>query len=133
MTFPSSVIKADISDDDKFLNFSDNVNIYDVNSGELITDPTIPLDNTTWSGSIVKSGASQPLQLVFTPGARVRATTGALGYTTVQYSRSASGAVIRFTATSADFTIISLFCVVTSAASMKGTELLNKPLQLTKQ
>ena len=122
-------IKAGISDDDKLVNITDNTGSSEINSGQLVEKPNQPLDNTVWKGSYFNGGSQQPLQLAFSPLAVITANFGALPTQVQTYTRSASGAVIRFGSAMYPF-----FAVVTSGNELKGgTTSTDYPLQAFKQ
>jgi hypothetical protein len=110
-------IKADISDDDKLLNITDNTTASEINSGQLIIDPNISLDNTTWKGSLEQGpNPSVNIQLKFIPGSKVEFNAINLAVT-YNYTRTSSGAVIRFS------TFLGpIFGIITTSSEMKGIE-----------
>jgi hypothetical protein len=128
MTFPgiSAEIKADISDDNKLLNFVDNTGNFEVQTGELVVNPNLPLENTVWTGTIRNA---VPFQIRLLPASKIELK---VEYTTdgpYPYLRSVSGAVIRSIIGSFHF-----FGVVTSANEMKGSHYsYNNTWQVTKQ
>jgi hypothetical protein len=120
-TGSSELIKASISDNNKFENIAvENMNTYVVNSGMLITDPSIPLEGTTWTGSIFSSGTRYGYQFSFLPGSKVQEKISSTTYPLSSYTRSASGTTIRFTNSGSN-----IFGVITSANEMSGC--LDKP------
>jgi hypothetical protein len=116
MDFPvlSVQIKADISDDNKLTNIvSSNSSI--VTNANLIPNPTLRLDNTQWNGILVQSGGtSESFQLNFLTGAKVDGKVGSAGIGNI-YTRSESGAVIRFTLGPYPF-----FAIITTDKEMRG-------------
>jgi hypothetical protein len=125
-------IKADISDDDKLMNIADNTTSYIINSGELIANPNLPLDNTVWKGSISDNsgGTSSALQMSFMPGLKIGLKVGNGMYGPYSYTRSPSDAIIRFQAGVG----YPYFGVVTSGGEMKGSYYsFNHPWQIIKQ
>jgi hypothetical protein len=120
MSFAGStaVIKADISDDDKLNNISDNTASFEVNNGALIPNPTQVLDNTRWKGSIYKNGGTLNQQLHFLPGLKLEITIDNTKFGPYAYTRSASGAVIRAPLGAT----YPFFGVITSAIGMKGSD-----------
>lgn len=118
MTFDAntSQIKADITDDDKLMNIVvANTNAYTVNNGQLNANTNLPLENTTWKGTIMISASPGKYQTNFLPGLQVDATIGANPTGKFAYTRSTSGA-IRFSTGS---TIV--FGVVISPTQMEGS------------
>src|SRR6266700_5670284 len=85
-------IKADISDDDKLMNITDNTGNSEINSGQLIVNPNISLENTVWKGSLVYAVTPDDYQLSFMPDSKVQSKYFNINYTE-NYTRSASGAV----------------------------------------
>jgi hypothetical protein len=118
MTFDANTaqIKAMVTEDNKFSDISDNTGYYEINSGELIVNPDLPIDNTIWKGALVPPGNSYSLQLNFMPGLKIEAK--GLNTQTVVYARSSSGAVIR--AYKAGLVLL-YFGIITSAGEMKGS------------
>jgi hypothetical protein len=132
MTFISNGVEitADISDDNKLMNIQDNTGSYEINSGALIANPNLPLDNTIWKGSYFNGGAQQPVQLSFSPGSVLTATFGAYPVQVVTYTRSKSGAVIRYGTGG----MYPFFAVITSGTEIKGcTTSSDYPLLAVKQ
>jgi hypothetical protein len=127
MTFPTLnvEIKADISDDNKLVNFTDN-NIYSsVNSGELVTNPTISFNSTVWKGTVTINGNETLLQLSFAPVSSVDIKIGNVVYPH-SYKRSASGGAFKNGK--------GFFGVITGENEMKGSDTnANRPWQATKQ
>jgi hypothetical protein len=127
MTFPTLnvEIKADIGDDNKLVNITDNNNFSTVNSGELVGNPTISLNNTIWTGTITINGNSTPLQLSFAPVASIDIKIGNVVYPH-SYSRSASGGAFRNGK--------GFFGVLTGENEMRGSDTnADRPWQATKQ
>jgi hypothetical protein len=114
----SNVITADISDDGKLTNFGDNNGVYAVINADLLANPNTPIDNTIWKGTESVSGVLNTLQLSFIPGLKVEAKKASTTYGVKVYTRSPSGAAIRFTVLN-DF---SFFGVFTSETVIKGCE-----------
>jgi hypothetical protein len=135
MTFDVSnaEIKADISDDDKLLNIIDNTGAFEMNTGQLIINPNIPLDNTEWKGKII-TGTPYLVNMSFRPPLKVDIQIS-YTYTNNSYTRSASGAVIRADIKQVGSSGSSLFFgVIISAGEMKGSEKKsNNQWQATKQ
>jgi hypothetical protein len=93
---PAVQIKADISDDNKLTNMTAN-NSSVVSNANLIANPAITLDNSVWNGTLyVGVGPSQSLQLIFLSGSKLNVTVSGASIGGF-YTRSESGAVIRFT------------------------------------
>lgn len=123
-------IEADISDDNKLLNITDNINSLNVNSGELTANPNVILDNTAWTGTYFNGSSQQPLQINFKPNSKVDMKFGAFAVTTYTYTRSSLGAVIRHSVGEN----YPFFAVLTSGNLMKGSEQDSRfPLQAIKQ
>jgi hypothetical protein len=88
---PSSLeITADISDDKKLINIEDNSGNYEINSGQIIENPNIALENSVWKGTVML-GTQQPAEMDFNANNKVVLTTGTTAYPENPYSRSASG------------------------------------------
>jgi len=96
-TINTAKIEADITSDDKLENITDNTSFYNINSGQLIQNPKLSLENTVWKGSWVSS----PYQINFLDGSKIKMIIGTTEYP-VTYTRSASGAVIWFKALTYD-------------------------------
>jgi len=118
MTFPAlgSEIKGDISENDTLMNISDNNASVTINSGKLIANPNILLDNTVWLGS-ANITTSKVLELAFIPGSQVRINIENSTIKSYVYTRSLSGSVFRATMTGGDV----FFGVTTSGSEMKGS------------
>ena len=108
----SSEIKAGISDDDQLVNIKDNTTASEINSGELISNPNITLDNTLWTGTI-DYPSTKALQLTFKPGLQVTINIETSPIKTYTYTRASSTAVIRIS------TIF--FGIIASGGKMKGS------------
>jgi hypothetical protein len=115
MSFPilGSEIKADVSNDNKLMNFIDNNSAVVINSGELLPNPAIPLDNTTWKGTISIGGAPYALQISFLTGLKIEVKIGNVTYPN-PYKRIAAGGA--FTNNKG------FFGVITAATEMKGSD-----------
>ncbi len=116
MDFPvlSVQLKAGISDDNKLTNIVSN-NSSVVANANLIANPTIALDNSQWNGMLVQSnGTSETFQMSFLSGAKVDAKVGSAAIGSI-YTRSESGAVIRFTLGPYPF-----FAIITTDREMRG-------------
>jgi hypothetical protein len=118
LTAPGVQITADISDDNKLSNFKDNTLDYEVNSADLLTNPDLALDNTTWKGTYFNGSSQQPLQFSFSPGSGITITFGSYPAETHVYTRSPSGAAIRFNHGG----VYPFFGILTSSTLMKGSE-----------
>jgi hypothetical protein len=105
-------IKATISDDDNLVNITDNTSASEINSGGLIANSTVPLDNTEWKGAI-SYPVTKALQFSFKPGLQVIINLQNTPVKTYTYTRSPSNAIIRIS------TIF--FGVITSGGKMKGS------------
>jgi hypothetical protein len=118
MTFDATTAKivADISVDNEWLNITDNTGAYEINSGVLIVNPNIPLDNTVWKGSEknTMTNATNALQLSFKPGDLVELKSGNTIVGTYSYSRKAAGAAI--------YVAGRFLGVLMSGAEMKGSD-----------
>lgn len=78
---------------------------------------------------IVSSGVAQPYQMKFMPGLKVEIKVGNNSSGAYNYTRSESGAVIKFTSIADMF-----FGVVTSGSDMKGHYAVPQfPWEVTKQ
>lgn len=112
---PAVQIKADISDDGILKNIVTN-NLTVVNSGKMIANPTITLDNTVWKGMLnFSSGTPAAFELTFIAGSQVKPKIGINVYGPYSYTRSVSGAVIQFTVGAYPY-----FAVISSDNEMKG-------------
>jgi hypothetical protein len=106
------VMKADISSsDDNLVNITDNTAAYEINTGELIAKPNIPLDNTAWLG-IVSFPATKPIKLDFKRGNKVTINTENSPIKTYTYTRNPSDAAIRIGT--------GFFGIIVSGSKMKG-------------
>jgi hypothetical protein len=133
MTFDANTVqvKANITDDDKFFNISDNTGYYEINSGQVMTISTVPLDNTVWKGPI-NLGALKTLQLGFKPGYKVEPKHDniVVGLGSYSYKALAAGGGIRIEIGSGSF----VFAIFESATEMKGSWLkADYPLVAIKQ
>jgi hypothetical protein len=128
MTFDASSanIKANITDDDKLTNIIASSNLYIINSGELIANPNMVLDNTVWIGVFLSNtGPSSPIKLIFKPNLKVETIRGQYNiFNVYTYTRSQSGAVLRFDV---------FFFTITSIGELKGNTSDGLQLQLVKQ
>ena len=126
----SSEITAEISNDDKFISISDNTPSYEINNGQLMASPNIPLDNTLWKGIILGGSTVSPLQLKFLPGAKVEFTLNTINYGLFNYFRSPFGGSFRFDTGGGYY----YFGVFVSPTQTKGSGNSSEfPFQLTKQ
>jgi hypothetical protein len=128
MSFDAStaIIKATITDDDKLAGITDNTSLYEIKSGQLIENPSIPLDNTVWTGwvyPVISTGTLTPIKLSFLPGNAIVILKAGVSFGPYAYTRSASGAVIKTTHTVINpYYTDPFFCVITSATEMKGSD-----------
>lgn len=124
-------IKADITADGKLFNIENNsVNGYTIDSGDLIANPTTsPLENTLWKGSYTTGsgiGMTAAVGFRFLPASKFQMEFVSTTLTPYNYTRSASGVVIRGQ--------YNVFGIVISETEMKGTDGGNYyDWQLTKQ
>jgi hypothetical protein len=133
MTFDANTaeIKAAISDDNKLTSITDNTGYYEINTGEIITNESIQLDNTLWKGPI-NNYALKILQLSFKPGFIVEPkhdniTVGSGSY---PYKKLSAGGGIRIEIGPGIF----VFAVMVSNTEMKGSWLKSDyPFTVTKQ
>ena len=136
MTFPAlgSEIKGDISDNDTLMNITDNNASVTINSGKLIADPYVFLDNTVWKGAYRDvEGISQPMQITFKPNYKVeiKYTEGPIHQYLYTRTESGRGGVVRVDVNNGLFFI---FGVITSGNEMKGSKVdSDTPWQATKQ
>jgi len=131
MIFPAlgSEIKGDISDNDTLMNISDNNASVTINSGKLIANPNILLDNTVWKG-YAKITTSKVMELTFIPGSQVRINIENSPIYSYVYTRSLSGSVFRTVPIGGEV----FFGVITSGSEMKGSVgYSSKPWATTKQ
>jgi hypothetical protein len=122
MTFDVSkeVIKASISND-KLLNITDNTSSYEVNSGQLIENPDIPVENTIWRGQVL-DGTPYTVRLEFKPNFKVDAQVGVSFSSSNTYTRSGPGSVIRITMKPASSGPNSyVFALIISSTEMRGS------------
>jgi uncharacterized lipoprotein YehR (DUF1307 family) len=120
MTFAGNnvIVKADISDDDKLANIVvENTNAYMINSGARLVNPTMALENTDWNGSAFLVVSRSPYQMSFLPGNNVQVKINNTPYLLSPYTRSASGASIRFVSPFG----IKLFGVIMSSTEINGS------------
>ena len=61
-----SVIKADISNNQKLTNITNTASNFKVNSGQIVLNSNTSLENTVWKGTISTS-ATYPIQMNFLP------------------------------------------------------------------
>jgi hypothetical protein len=134
MTFNGSnvIIRADIGDDDKFSNIIvSNTNAYVINSGGLIVNLPVQLEGTVWNGSGFYAVATYPLQMTFLPGSKVEVKINGFVKPLTTYTRSASGAFIRF---NSNIGGTKNFGVLISPTQMKGsTGATSLPWRVAKQ
>ena len=124
-----AVIKASITEDDKFFNISDNTGYYEINSGQIVSNPDMVLDNTIWKGSAI---IILPIayQLNFLTGNKLDTKKGTTTTGPYTYTRSASGGAIRIKVSGTEQS----FGVITSSTEMKGSyNDASAPWSLTKQ
>jgi hypothetical protein len=99
MTFDLSPaqIKADISDDDKLMNITDNTGVFEIISGGMVANPATSLENTVWKGTRTNTLTSntQAFQLSFMSGGTVEIKLANFVLGAYSYSRSTTGAAIR--------------------------------------
>jgi hypothetical protein len=109
-------IKANISDDDKLVNITDNTGAYEINSGHLIANPAMSLDNTLWKGSRANTpnGIIETYQIRFLPDNKIEIKVGNTIYSPYSYTRRAAGAAIRAAG--------GFFGVLLSASEIKGSD-----------
>jgi len=132
ITFPALglLITGDVSDDNKLLNIADNTSSSEINSGELVENPKLPLDNTVWKGSYFNGSSQQSLELDFLPGSVLVGKFGALPAEVVTYTRSSSGAVIQFGVGGS----YPFFAIINSDSEINGSTTSSAyPLQAIKQ
>jgi hypothetical protein len=108
----SEEIKANVSDDDKLVNITDNTTASEINNGQLSVNSTIPLDNTVWNGTI-RFTSIKALQLNFKPGLQVVINQENMPVNTYTYTKNSSNSVIRVGG--------SFFGIITSDDKMKGS------------
>jgi hypothetical protein len=127
----SAEIKADISNDDKLMNIMDNTGYYEVNSGQMLSNSSVSLENTVWKGdAFTPNSGKYSMQLNFLPGTKTVLYLGNSSHPAYTYTRSESGAVIR-TVVDGSYHI---FCILTSGIEMIGTNTTaDYPFQITKQ
>ncbi len=128
---PSVQIKADIGEDNTLKNISSS-NSSTVINGQLTANPTILLGNTVWNGLMSLGGTQQPFQLDFLSASQVETKVSGIKYGPYPYTRSVSGAVIKFNLGAYPY-----LAVITSEKEMKGqwgtTTYNYYPWQTTKQ
>jgi len=108
----SNEIKTNLSDDNQMVNIKDNTAASEINSGELIANSNIPLDNTAWTGTI-DYPSTKALQLDFKPGLQVTINIDKSPVKTYTYTRPSSNPIVRIS------TIF--FGIITSGGKMKGS------------
>jgi hypothetical protein len=129
LTFPalSIEIKADIGDNDRLMNFTDNNPNSIMNSGKLVENPNIPLDNTIWNGSFLQGGASYPLKILFTGGSQIRLVVDNVQPPVIGvYARSATGGSFRVYGIGSAF-----FGVLSAPGEMKGSSAVDRSTSWT--
>jgi hypothetical protein len=108
------IVAAEISDDNKLINITTNT-LNKVNTGQLIENIYIALDNTLWKGPEINliSGFNETLQLRFMTGTNVEINLAGTIQASHAYNRTISGAI-------RDGRI---FGVITGPNEMRGTDL----------
>jgi hypothetical protein len=113
----SNEIRAEISDNDTLMNVSDNSTNFQINSGKLVADPNMSIDNTLWKSIIYdkSSGISLAMQMSFKPDSKVEIKVGSIqGLFT--YVRYATGGVIRV-----KYPTMNIFGIVVSDREIDGS------------
>jgi hypothetical protein len=107
------IVAAEISDDNKLINFTTNT-LNKINTGQLIENINIALDNTVWKGPEINLivGFNAPLQLRFMPGSNVEVNLAGT-IQTHPYSRTSSGSIRNSR----------IFGVIIGPNEMRGTDL----------
>ena len=115
-TAPAVIVTTEISDDNTWVNITTNTSNI-VNSGELVANPNITLDNTEWNGVDISGGVTKSLKLIFTPNLEVSTVIDNKGAGGVpyNYTRLASGGAIRITAG------YPYFGVITAGGELRGS------------
>ena len=128
---PAVIVTADISDDNKLTNITTNTP-NKVNTGELVENPNMLLENTIWKGDgNFSSIGPGTLQLSFLSASSVQTKLNSTTYAAGAYTRSASGGVIHFTV---PILASPMFCVITPDGTMRGCYSQSKySWQLSKQ
>jgi len=147
-------IIAEISDDNKLIHISDNTDNSEITSGQLVSSPHIPLDNTVWKGMQIFTyvdnqdsfNDSMIVKLEFNDnGQALQSFKGILPPAFYDYSRSPSGDAVRTKTSYIGRSVMSgdiiYFFVIVSENEMKGTsrdwdfetKSQSIPLHITKQ
>ena len=111
-------ITATISENNTLTAITDNTGASEVNSGELLANPNLTLDNTTWKGTYFNGSTQQPLLFSFSSGSNITIKFGNFPTNVHVYTRTPSGGAIRFDPTSP----YPFFGVLTSSTLLKGSE-----------
>jgi hypothetical protein len=118
-------VKADISDDEKLVNITDNTGAYNVNGGQIISTPNLSLSNTRWKGTFDISS----YQLSFLDDSKLNEKFLTSGNENLcPYTRSASGAAIRYNRGSIKF-----LAIITSDNIIRGNSSSNYLIEVVKQ
>jgi hypothetical protein len=118
-------VKADISDDEKLMNITDNTGAYNVNGGQIISTPNLSLSNTRWKGTFDINS----YQLSFLDDSKLNEKFLTSGSENLcPYTRSASGAAIRYNRGS-----IKLFAIIASDNIIRGNSSSNYLIEVVKQ
>lgn len=126
----TAIVTAEISDDNKLINIITSTP-NKVNSGELVVNPNISLENTVWNGTriYILTDPPKPLQFTFMPNSKVSIKVNNILYGAgiYDYTRSSSGGNFRIPGTNH-------FGVIVSGSEMKGSEFTaNRLWQVVKQ
>lgn len=108
-------VKFDISDDNSLTNITTNT-VNTVNTAELIVNPDIPLENTSWRGTMPTSGGTLIFGLRFKTGTQAILKGGGPEDVEISYTRSVNGAFIRFKTGVSNY-----FGVIKSDNEIKGS------------
>ena len=108
-------VKADITDDSKLTNITTNT-LNTVNTLELIENSGMPIENTSWRGTMPTSAGTLLFGLRFKAGTQAILKGCGPEDVEISYTISVNGAFIRFTCGASNY-----FGVITSGNEMKGS------------
>jgi hypothetical protein len=122
-------ITAKIGEDSTLSHFSDNTDFSEIKSGQMVGNPKITLDNTTWEGKFKHLEDSISVKLEFKEKSQFLGTFMSTQFIVSDYSSSSSGGALRLSLGGRD-----VFLVIVSNTDMYGTIISYiYPIHLTKQ
>ena len=126
-----AAIKAAISDDDQLLNIAGSTGNFEINTGQLITNTGISLENTLWEGKPVLASGLYAYKMKFIAASKLTIQETyfvppnvyqSYLYPDNPYNRSASAAVIRSSYNNGGAGASSAFFgIIISASEMRGS------------